>query len=161
MKPLPTELISVFVPGLPRPQGSVKPMVNKGTGRAFVKYKDTTIDHRNQVIHALSSSWHGTGDGVSGPIEGGVVLVVNFWFARPKSHYRTGKNSALLREGAPMRMISAPDTDKLLRLVGDALEASGVLGNDSQIDQVIASKAYAPEGKQGTFIAVYRDIPLA
>lgn len=148
-------VLQVEVPGTPRPQGSVKPMVNKGTGRAFVKYNDTTVEHRNHLVHLLMQAWHG--DGVTPPLEGGVMLVVTFTFERPKSHWRTGKNAHLLRDSAPRDMTSAPDTDKLLRLVGDALEISGVVGNDSQIRTSFGDKEWGQPA--GTLIRVYaRDL---
>jgi Holliday junction resolvase RusA-like endonuclease len=155
--PVPNVLVlELFVPGTPRPQGSVKPMVNKGTGRAFVKYNDTTIDHRNRLIHALSSQWHGSE--VAPPIDGAVMVVATFTFERPKSHWRTGRNAHLLRDSAPLDMISAPDTDKLLRLVGDALEISGVVGNDSQIRTSFGDKEWGETA--GTLIRVYaREVP--
>ena len=53
----------------------------------------------------------------STPSEGRSALQFTFYFQRPKSHYRTGKNSHLLRAGAPHRPTtrSVGDTDKLLR----------------------------------------------
>jgi crossover junction endodeoxyribonuclease RusA len=149
-------VLQVEVPGTPRPQGSVKPMVNKGTGRAFVKYNDTTVEHRNHLVHLLMQAWHG--DGITPPLDGAVMVVATFTFERPKSHWRTGKNAHLLRDSAPLDMISAPDTDKLLRLVGDALEIAGVLGNDSQIRTEVGDKVWG--ARPGSVIQVYaRDFP--
>lgn len=44
-----------------------------------------------------------------------------FYFSRPKSHYRSGKNANLLKEGAPEYHITRPDSDNLAKLVKDAL----------------------------------------
>lgn len=47
----------------------------------------------------------------------------------------------------------APDADKLCRGVGDALEAAGVIRNDSRIVHWDASKHYADE-HQGTGVHI-------
>jgi Holliday junction resolvase RusA-like endonuclease len=157
MTPVPNVLVlELFVPGTPRPQGSTTPMVSKGTGRAFAKYDQTTIAARNRVVHALGVAWHGADQ--RPPLDGAVMVVATFTFERPKSHWRTGKNAHLLRDSAPLDMISAPDTDKLLRLVGDALEISGVVGNDSQIRTSFGDKEWGQPA--GTLIRVYaREVP--
>ena len=148
--------LQTTMPGLPRPQGSVKPMFNKKSGTGFVKYADATIEHRNNLIAWLAREWHGhQGFGVTPSIEGSVTVMVTFGFERPKSHYRTGKNAHLLRDDAPQDHIQAPDTDKLQRLVGDALEQAGVLANDSQISNWLATKVWVDRGGEtGTAITV-------
>lgn len=123
--------------GVPRPQGSVKPMFNKKSGTGFVKYADVTIEHRNRLILRLQDEWDGRP-----PILTGVIVAAVFTFERPKSHYRTGRNAHLLRDSAPVDHIQAPDTDKLCRLLGDALEQSGVLASDGQICDWVASKRW-------------------
>ena len=64
------------------------------------------------------------------PILGPVELHVTFHMPRPKSVSRKYPNIA-------------PDTDKLLRAIGDSLESSGVLSNDAQIVSIYAHKVYA------------------
>jgi len=134
--------LDLTVPGTPRPQGSVKPMVNKGTGRAFVKYSDTTVEHRNLLIHEMGTAWS-----QRSPLDCGVVVTCSFMFERPKSHWRTGRNAHLLKDSAPREMVVAPDGDKLARLVGDALEISGVLANDSQVVIWVSEKVWGPISK--------------
>jgi Holliday junction resolvase RusA-like endonuclease len=129
--------LAVTMFGTPRPQGSVKPMFNKTTGVGFVKYADVTVEHRNRLILRLQDQW-----GDREPILTGVIVAAVFTFERPKSHYRTGKNAHLLRDSAPVDHIQAPDTDKLCRLVGDALETAGVLDSDSQICDWVATKRW-------------------
>lgn len=74
-------------------------------------------------------------------LEGALELAVLFVFPRPKSHFGTGKNAAVLKDGAPIFHRSKPDADKLLRAIGDAL--TGVLcRDDSQFAQVRATKMY-------------------
>lgn len=67
-----------------------------------------------------------------------------FCFSRPKSHYRSGKNSHLLKEAAPKWHTGVPDFDNLEKFVGDAL--NGIFWKD---DKVICSSAtdkiYGPQ----------------
>jgi len=69
------------------------------------------------------------------PWEGPCEVTAKFIFARPKSHYRTGRNAHLLRDDAPyyVTSVSKGDLDKLLRSTGDALTSSGVFKDDSLI----------------------------
>lgn len=64
------------------------------------------------------------------PILGPVELHVIFHMPRPKSVSRKYPNVA-------------PDTDKLLRSIGDSLQSSGVVSNDAQIVTIVAHKVYA------------------
>ena len=73
-------------------------------------------------------------------------------FARPKSHFGTGKNSRKLKPSAPVFVTSKGigDIDKLQRSTYDALsESSGgnVLKDDSLIVQNRNSKRYCVAGE--------------
>jgi crossover junction endodeoxyribonuclease RusA len=63
-------------------------------------------------------------------ILGPVTVTMTFHMPRPKSVSRRYPNSA-------------PDLDKLIRAVGDALQESEVLANDGQIVTLVAHKIYA------------------
>jgi len=75
------------------------------------------------------------------PLEGPLYLVVHFYFSRPKSHYRTGKNAHLLKDSAPEYHVGRPDMTKLLRAIEDALN-NFVWKDDSQIVRQWAFKDY-------------------
>lgn len=71
------------------------------------------------------------------------MLEVSFYSARPKSHYKTGKNAGLLREDAPVMNAHKPDVDNLLKFVMDAM--NGVFyKDDGQIVTIIVNKFYSP-----------------
>lgn len=72
-----------------------------------------------------------------------ITAQMTFVFPRPRYHYRTGKNSHLLREGVPHLHTKKPDLDKLIRSTGDALTAAGVIPDDCCLARVTASKVYA------------------
>lgn len=88
------------------------------------------------------------------PLTGPLLLNVVFRFQRPKKHYRTGKQGHLLREDAPTFHTSAPDTDKLIRSINDAMADAGVMLNDSHVAVVHARKVYDHEQLPGAYIVV-------
>jgi len=75
------------------------------------------------------------------PAEAQVTVV--FLFRRPKHHYRTGRNSHLLRDNAPYWHNQKPDVDKCQRSTFDALTTAGALADDCRIVQVRAEKVWA------------------
>lgn len=114
--------------GLPAPQGSK----NKWGGEDNKRVKP----YRDAISADAAAAM--TGDLFTGPVN----LSVDFYFPRPKSHYRTGKHAGTLRDDAPVYVATKPDLDKLLRAVGDALTGV-VLRDDSQIVLTDARKLYA------------------
>ena len=89
------------------------------------------------------------------PITSPVMLTIDFYFARPRSHYRTGKNSDQLRETAPTEHSQTPDLDKLLRGFCDAL-AGIVIHDDRQIVSIQATRNWTEGSPQAD--AVIREI---
>ncbi len=118
-------LLDVWIPGRPRPQGSMKTFM--AGGHAHARHTDSTLSHRAHVISTLAGNWDRE------PLPGAVSVDVVFTFARPKSHYGTGRNADVVKESAPEHHIQAPDSDKLSRLTLDGLEMAGVVRNDSQV----------------------------
>jgi len=79
-----------------------------------------------------------------GPLE----VCLTFTFIRPKSHYRTGKNCALLKESAPNKYhANNPDATNLAKFVEDAL--NGIFWKD---DRQIADERI--KKRWGTFGSV-------
>lgn len=70
-----------------------------------------------------------------------LVFGVDFYLPRPKSHFRSGRNSHLLAATAPIAPCTRPDVDKLLRAVLDALK-NVVYADDGQVAAVIAHKHF-------------------
>ncbi len=87
-------------------------------------------------------------------LTGAVLLDLEFMFVRPKSHYRSGKNSHVLRDGAPRHHIQKPDKTKLERCVEDALKRV-VWVDDCQVVGGYVSKRWAE--REGVVVTI---IPL-
>jgi Holliday junction resolvase RusA-like endonuclease len=55
------------------------------------------------------------------PVSDPISLTLVFYMARPKGHYKTGKNSDMLKDSAPEHHTGRPDLDNLTKFVQDAL----------------------------------------
>jgi Holliday junction resolvase RusA-like endonuclease len=75
------------------------------------------------------------------PLDEPVELIVNFYMSKPVSVKRSLPSVA-------------PDLDKLIRSVGDALAIAGVYADDSRIVRISARKLYATGIEPGATISV-------
>jgi len=133
--------LSVTVHDLPAPQGSKR---HVGGGR-LVESSKYVKPWREAVKHAALSAIaaHNAGHLVPySTIDGPVELDIVFTLPRPRSHYRSGRNAHLLREGAPAWPDRKPDLDKLARSTFDALGAAGVFTDDARVVVLNTSKVY-------------------
>lgn len=126
--------ISFFVPGKAQPGGSKRAFIIKG--RAIVTDANKNVaTWKHQVKHTARLTYQGPL--LSTPLH----VVCTFYMQRPSSHYRTGKNAHLVKDGAPGLPISKPDTTKLFRSTEDAL--TGVIWvDDAQIVKQDIMKIY-------------------
>lgn len=124
-------MIELTIIGIPAPQGSkVK------TRWGMREDNPNTKPWRATVAAYVAEAMEGR-PLIDTPVHANVTFV----FPRPKSHFRTGKNAHLLKEGAPGWHDKKPDGDKLARAVGDAL--TGVaLRDDSLIVSWRIRKVY-------------------
>lgn len=134
-------LIDVHVPGKPRPQGSMT-LWRAPDGSDRAKYAPEVVAHRNLVVGALRNAWAGRGR-----MDGAASVMLTFTFARPKSHYGTGRNAAKVLPSAPDQHTQHPDLDKLTRLVFDALTVAQVWADDAQGHVLVASKEWGPQSQ--------------
>jgi Holliday junction resolvase RusA-like endonuclease len=136
--------------GKPQPGGSKRayPVKNKTTGKTRCQIVDDNEDAvkpwRNQVEIVASELM-----GDRPPFVGPLMLVVDFYFERPKGHY--GVHG--VRRSAPKFPSVRPDTTKLLRPLEDAL--SGILWkDDALIVEQIARKRYGSPPRAEVKVAV-------
>jgi Holliday junction resolvase RusA-like endonuclease len=118
--------LSFFVAGVPKPAGSKRGFYMKNIKRVvIVDANPNSKDWKTDVKHEGQRQY-------SGPLWDCPIKVrFTFYIVRPKAHYRTGKNAALLRDSAPKRPTSKPDELKLARGVEDAL--TGIIWNDDAL----------------------------
>lgn len=76
------------------------------------------------------------------PVHVGIV----FTFARPQSHFGTGRNACVLKASAPSEHIGHPDIDKAQRAILDALTDAGVWQDDRQVSRITEAARVYPGG---------------
>jgi crossover junction endodeoxyribonuclease RusA len=137
---LTTGEIRLVVYGHPAPQGSKK-HVGKGVMVESSKY----VKPWREDVRASAEAWIAPRRPWVSLDEALLVRMV-FSFARPRSHYRTGRNAHLLRDGAPARPHGIPDVSKLARSTEDALTSAGIWRDDARVvDYGRLAKVYVGE----------------
>ena len=124
--------------GKPAPQGSKRAVKRKDGGVSLIESSVAVKPWRDRIATETQSV-------VSVPLPGAVYVRVWFMLKRPASHYRTGKNAHILRDGAPARpaTVKRNDIDKLTRAVLDGLTDGGAWKDDGQVVDLRVSKHYA------------------
>lgn len=69
-------------------------------------------------------------------------LIIDAFFTRPKSHFKSGKNSHLVKDNAPEYHIARPDADNVIKLIFDALNKV-YWRDDSVLCEVGVRKRYS------------------
>ena len=129
--------MTFFVPGIPKPQGSKRAFMPKGGTRPVM------VEDANVKPWRVAIAWAAKEAQAGAPLRTGPLLLdVEFRFPRPLSHHVGGRADRPLRAPAPRWVERAPDLDKLVRAVGDALTGT-VYGDDRQIVRIWATKVYA------------------
>jgi len=79
------------------------------------------------------------------PLEGAISVSMVFSMPRPRSHYRGGRFSHLLKKTAPDQHISRPDIDNIIKFYLDAMTGT-FWKDDACVCTVEASKMYSKQG---------------
>jgi Holliday junction resolvase RusA-like endonuclease len=124
---------TISVTGDPASQGSHAIINGRIVQVNSKKHKAWRTAIVTEAISALPKNWE--------PLDEPVELIVNFYMPRPSSVKR------------PLPSV-APDLDKLVRSVGDALAIAGVYTDDSRIVRISARKLYAQGIEPGATIEV-------
>lgn len=123
--------IQFFVPGDPKGQ----PRARRGAGKHM--YTPDTANGFKECIYAVAREHT-----PKVPLTGPVSMTVTAVFARPKSHYGTGKNADKLRSDAPHYHTSKPDRDNVEKAILDALTRLGFWKDDAQVCDGRMTKIY-------------------
>jgi crossover junction endodeoxyribonuclease RusA len=147
------QVLRLAIIAKPAPQGS-KTVRQAPNGRVNLVESSKGVAPFREAVRAETQR---SGAAVfTGPVE----VTLEFFFQRPKSHYRTGRNSHLLKDDAPHYPCGAGrnDIDKLARAALDGLTAGGAWLDDAQAVTLTASKNYRPlAGCDITVRALARD----
>lgn len=147
----PPALLDITVYGDPAPQGSKRYLGVGSQGRVRMAESSKRVEPwRADIRAAIERKWQPVKDaGGRLPYGGPVTVHLEFYLLRPAGHWGTGRNSHLLRPGAPSHPHGKPDVDKLARAVLDAIGSTGLVwADDAQVVQLSAIKIYCPRGGQ-------------
>lgn len=86
------------------------------------------------------------------PLACPVSLDIEFRYSRPKSHYGRRNGQPYLKDTAPLYKTSAPDLDKLVRAVNDALKGIAFV-DDALVAAITVVKVYT-ESTTGAYITI-------
>lgn len=158
--------VSFKVFGVPGAQGSKNGRAvykGKGADREFTgkiaqvenskKVAPWRSDVKAAAEEAVGNDWQ--------PISGPCAVGIRFIFQRPKNHYGTGRNAAVLKPWAPLYVTghNLGDIDKLVRSTLDAMTSAGVYTDDALVVRFLepTEKVYGVRG--GAEIYVQELIP--
>lgn len=126
------DAIEIIVAGTPIAQGS-----KRHVGKVSIESnRERLLPWRAAVAAKAIEAMDGR-DAIAGPIGMRVV----FSFARPASHYGTGRNLDVLKPSAPTSKPSKPDLDKLLRALLDGMTGI-VYRDDAQVVEALVVKRF-------------------
>lgn len=154
-----TTLVEFEVIGVPCPQGSMKAfavggraMVKPSGGLKFAQWRNAVAQAGHDLVVTRAGEWAaevGGGD-FEFPLDGALGLSVEFRFPMP-----AGRPKAVREYGRAWKT-TAPDTDKLIRCIGDALTASGLITDDARFVAVEATKVETT-GWTGAIVTITRE----
>lgn len=131
--------LSVLIDGKARPQGSKSAFVIRGRAVLVESNKDLK-KARLEVSAAINAeAYNDKWERLERPKAASVTV---FFYFEPPASWSAKKRAAAI--AGEIKHTSKPDVDKLTRYVLDAVsDAGNVWEDDSQVDFIVARKAYA------------------
>jgi Holliday junction resolvase RusA-like endonuclease len=132
---------TVIIPGTPRTQGSAALGVSASTGKPRGFKTAAEKAHRELAVALMRTRWRRRPIPKGTPVEVSIVAS----FPRPKKDYGSGRNANVLKPSAPSTPhAKTPDSDKIARLLLDALTIAKVIADDGQVAVLNVEKRWAP-----------------
>ena len=144
-------LLDFTVRGIPTPAGSKSPApVYAGSGadkhwtgktrmidgKLTPKSQQARKSWRGAVREAVADAMTEITDGTGRdpfPLDYPLTVGMVFTFARPATHFGTGRNRALVKASAPHAPMGKPDLIKLVRAVEDEITGAGLWRDDARV----------------------------
>jgi Holliday junction resolvase RusA-like endonuclease len=92
------------------------------------------------------------------PFDGPLRINLEFYFPRPKNHYRTGKYSEIMKPTAPHIHTNMPDIDNLSKFILDAMNEV-FYEDDRQVVELNSHKEYLNDKKNTTGYTIVNIMP--
>ena len=135
------------VHGTPTTQGSKRGFINPKTKRVIIVDDNSpALKTWRQDVTAAAIEARTEADPLDVPLK----LRALFMIRRPQAHF--GAHG--LKASAPRFSSSAPDLDKLLRALLDAITISGLWRDDARVSSISAAKVYSDEPGVEVWITV-------
>lgn len=133
-------MIVLEVTGVPAPKGSGRAILIGGKARHVPSGSNANRNALRDWDRAIRAAFKTNEQPalVAQPLR----VTLAFRFARPNSHFGTGRNADTLKPSAPARPTGKPDVDKLARATLDSLTGLA-FDDDSRIVELVVSKEYA------------------
>ena len=148
---VPTQTVSFFVRGIPRPAGSKKGYpIRRKDGSIGVAMAPASEKSKPWMYEVKQAALAVCKAPMTGPLKVRWVFVM----PRPTRHYRTGKYSAELKANAPLVPMTTPDMTKLVRCAEDALRGVAWV-DDAQVASQVNDKVYGVQHGLKVTIAPY------
>ncbi len=129
-------MIEIIIQGNPISKARPRARIIQAKGKKpFVSVYDSQKKESDLVKEQIKAQFN------SEPFLGCLRLVITFYIQRPKSHYGTGKNSAILKPKYQIEHTKKPDIDNLSKFIMDCMNGI-VYKDDSQIYNLSATKMY-------------------
>jgi len=141
-------MIEFEVIGIPMPQGSMKAFNAGGHARMKPSGGPGFAAWRNAVSQAAKDI-AGHAD-IQAPLDGPLGLSIEFRFPMPASRPKAA------RAAGRAWKTTSPDTDKLIRCIGDALTAAALIADDARFCAIEAIKVEVT-GWTGAIIRITRE----
>lgn len=116
--------------------GKAHPIIKNG--RVITRSYDPSAEDKKDFLAAVENNI--PPQLLNGPL----FLEVNFYFMRPKGHFRTGLHEGELKDSSPIFHTSKPDLSNTVKFIEDALMGK-YFRDDSQIAIEWISKRYADD----------------
>lgn len=123
--------LTFTVYGVPQPKGNLRAFMKRGMKFPIVTDSNRNAKSWSQLVAEAAN--HAFGTAPPDLFTEGVRLTVAFYLPRPKKYQK---------RGVAVAHLVAPDIDKLLRAILDAL-SQVAWRDDSQVVELLATKAYA------------------
>lgn len=130
-------MFQVFVPGIPKPQGSKTAYVR--SGRAILVEANK---HLPEWRKALVGAFEARTDHNEVLFDDAVMFEIAFWMPKPKTNQR-------------LNPTTKPDLDKLIRAIFDAAAIAKIIKDDSYVIEVSARKMWDTHHPAGATITVH------
>lgn len=142
------KLIEIYINGVPKGQPRPRSFIMGGKARV---YNPSTAEGWKNAIAAAFQMFI-----PEKPYEGPLSVSIWFRMPRPKSHYRTGKFSNLLKDSAPEFHLQKPDLDNMVKAVLDCLVHIRYIVDDDEIAVLNTGKWWSGRDESGATIIVER-----